>query len=322
MFLSPDSSLLQLRGPCLSQNKPFFNRQGNKSATSPLDDTKSSTLELKKKLKDLLEDLSFSSYFLFIKIGAHLMSVFVLPVVGVVGHGGQKLQEAVEGVAVARWEQVDQKLGDILLLIWVQHCNNRSGWRWWEWHNEGKKKRKEDKHDTRWKSGEEREAEAYTWCWWRPCRAPWLEEGRACPWGTPSAEQPRRECCAPRPAGRRRRGQTPRAAEVGDEKKREGGKEGGIKKHPLHRTMDVIFSEGAHAHACSLPVGPCERPGRLRAQTGITSARFYLIFYHLTFGWLPENPTAAYPSPLPTILSLSARRIHFSVFRLQMVANA
>lgn len=117
MFLSPDSSLLQLRGPCLSQNKPFFNRQGNKSATSPLDDTKSSTLELKKKLKDLLEDLSFSSYFLFIKIGAHLMSVFVLPVVGVVGHGGQKLQEAVEGVAVARWEQVDQKLGDILLLI-------------------------------------------------------------------------------------------------------------------------------------------------------------------------------------------------------------
>lgn len=51
------------------------------------------------------------------------MPVFVLPVVGVVGHGGQKLQEAVEGVTVARWEQVDQKLSDILLLIWVQHCN-------------------------------------------------------------------------------------------------------------------------------------------------------------------------------------------------------
>lgn len=45
------------------------------------------------------------------------MPVFVLPVVGVVGHGGQKLQEAVEGVTVACWEQVDQKLSDILLLI-------------------------------------------------------------------------------------------------------------------------------------------------------------------------------------------------------------
>lgn len=118
-------------------------------------------------------------------------------------------------------------------------------------------KRKEDKHCTRWKSGEEREVEAYMWCWWRPCRAPWLEEGRACPWGTPSAEQPRRECCAPRPAGRRRRGQTPRGAEGGDEKKREGGKwGGGIKKHPLHFTMGIIFSEAAHAHAHSLPVGP------------------------------------------------------------------
>lgn len=31
---------------------------------------------------------------------------------------------------------------------------------------------------------------------------------------------------------------------------------GGIKKHPLHFTMGIIFSEAAHAHAHSLPVGP------------------------------------------------------------------
>lgn len=167
-------------------------------------------------------------------------------------------------------------------------------------------KRKEDKHCTRWKSGKEREVEAYTWCWWRPCRAPWLEEGRACPWGTPSAEQPRRECCAPRPAGRRRRGQTPRGAEGGDEKKREGGKwGGGIKKHPLHFTMGIIFSEAAHAHAHSLPVGPASDlvDSTLKPVLQVRGF-FFFIFYHLTFGWLPENPTAAYPSPLPTIHSL------------------
>lgn len=40
----------------------------------------------------------------------------------VVRHGGQKLQEAVERVTVACWEQVDQQLSNILLLITVQHC--------------------------------------------------------------------------------------------------------------------------------------------------------------------------------------------------------
>lgn len=49
-----------------------------------------------------------ASYFLFIEAGAHLLSDFVLPVLGVVGHGGQKLKEAVEGITVACWEQVDQ----------------------------------------------------------------------------------------------------------------------------------------------------------------------------------------------------------------------
>lgn len=39
---------------------------------------------------------------------AHLLPVFVQPVMGVVGHGGQKLQEAVESIAVACREQVDQ----------------------------------------------------------------------------------------------------------------------------------------------------------------------------------------------------------------------
>lgn len=48
------------------------------------------------------------SYFLLIKPGAHLLPVFVQPVMGVVGHGGQKLQEAVESITVACWEQVDQ----------------------------------------------------------------------------------------------------------------------------------------------------------------------------------------------------------------------
>lgn len=48
--------------------------------------------------------------------------MFVLPVVGVVSNVGQKLQEAVESVAVACWEQVDQQLSGVLLLIWIQHC--------------------------------------------------------------------------------------------------------------------------------------------------------------------------------------------------------
>lgn len=43
-----------------------------------------------------------------IKSEAHLLSIFVLLVMGVVGHGRQELQEAVERVAVACWEQVDQ----------------------------------------------------------------------------------------------------------------------------------------------------------------------------------------------------------------------
>lgn len=56
------------------------------------------------------------------RFGAHLLSVFVVPVVGMGGHGGQELQEAVKSVAVARREQVDQKLSDTLQLVRVQHC--------------------------------------------------------------------------------------------------------------------------------------------------------------------------------------------------------
>lgn len=51
------------------------------------------------------------------KTRAHLLSLLVLPVVGVVSNSGQKLQEAVECVAVACWEQVDQQLSDSLLLV-------------------------------------------------------------------------------------------------------------------------------------------------------------------------------------------------------------
>lgn len=181
-------------------------------------------------------------------------------------------------------------------------------------------KRKEDKHCTRWKSGEEREVEAYTWCWWRPCRAPWLEEGRACPWGTPSAEQPRREYCAPRPAGRRRRGQTPRGAEGGDEKKREGGKwgGGGIKKHPLHFTMGIIFSEAAHTHAHSLPVGPASDlvDSTLKPVLQVRVFFFYLLPSDL---WMTSRESDRCISITTANNTLS---IHFSVFRLQMVANA
>lgn len=54
--------------------------------------------------------------------GAHLLSVFVQLVMGVVSHGRQELQEAVERVTVACWEQVDQQLRDVLLLFGVQHC--------------------------------------------------------------------------------------------------------------------------------------------------------------------------------------------------------
>lgn len=39
---------------------------------------------------------------------AHLLPVFVQSVMGVVGHGGQKLQEAVESITVACRQQVDQ----------------------------------------------------------------------------------------------------------------------------------------------------------------------------------------------------------------------
>lgn len=53
---------------------------------------------------ELMKDLKVSQ----IKSKAHLLSVFVLLVVGVVGHGRQELQEAVECVAVACWEHVDQ----------------------------------------------------------------------------------------------------------------------------------------------------------------------------------------------------------------------
>lgn len=54
-----------------------------------------------------------------IKSEAHLLSVFVLLVMGVVSHGRQELQEAVERVTVACWEQVDQQLCNMLLLICI-----------------------------------------------------------------------------------------------------------------------------------------------------------------------------------------------------------
>lgn len=38
---------------------------------------------------------------------SNLLSVFVLLGVGVGGHSGQELQQAMECVTVARWEQVD-----------------------------------------------------------------------------------------------------------------------------------------------------------------------------------------------------------------------
>lgn len=56
---------------------------------------------------------------------AHLLSLFVLLVVGVVGHSRQELQEAVERVAVACWEHVDQQLCDMLLLICIQHWRRK-----------------------------------------------------------------------------------------------------------------------------------------------------------------------------------------------------
>lgn len=52
---------------------------------------------------DVMEDL-----FGLLFPGAHLLPFFIQPVIGMVSHGGQKLQEAVESIAVARWEQVDQ----------------------------------------------------------------------------------------------------------------------------------------------------------------------------------------------------------------------
>lgn len=51
------------------------------------------------------------------QLAAHLLPVFVQPVGGVVCHSVEELQEAVEGVAVACWEQVDQELGDAVLLV-------------------------------------------------------------------------------------------------------------------------------------------------------------------------------------------------------------
>lgn len=52
----------------------------------------------------------------------------------------------------------------------------------------------------------------YACCWWRLCRAPWSEEGQACPWGTPSATRLRHGRCAPRPAAHQCRDQTPHVA--------------------------------------------------------------------------------------------------------------
>lgn len=52
----------------------------------------------------------------------HLLPIFVLSVVGMISYNGQELQEAVQSVTVACWEQVHQKLSHTLLLIWVQHC--------------------------------------------------------------------------------------------------------------------------------------------------------------------------------------------------------
>lgn len=42
------------------------------------------------------------------EVKTNLLSVFVQLVMGVVSYGRQELQEAVESVTVACWEQVDQ----------------------------------------------------------------------------------------------------------------------------------------------------------------------------------------------------------------------
>lgn len=76
----------------------------------------------------------------------------------------------------------------------------------------------------------------YMWCWWRLCRAPWSEEGQACPWGTPSATRLRHGRCAPRPAARQCRDQTPRGATKRKEWKR------ATQKHTCHWTMGNIHA--------------------------------------------------------------------------------
>lgn len=66
---------------------------------------------------------------------------------------------------------------------------------------------------------------------------------------------------------------------------KEGNGGGGIKKHPLHFTMGITFSEAAHAHAHSLPVGPASDlvDSTLKPVLQVR-VFFFFIFYHLTFG--------------------------------------
>ena len=51
----------------------------------------------------------------------HLLSILEVRVVGVGRHGGEELDEAVQRVTVARWEEIDQQLGGTQLFLGLQH---------------------------------------------------------------------------------------------------------------------------------------------------------------------------------------------------------
>lgn len=94
---------------------------------------------------------------------------------------------------------------------------------------------------------------------------------------------------------------------------------GGIKKHPLHFTMGIIFSEAAHTHAHSLPVGPASDLVDSTLKP-VLQVRFFFFFYLLPSDlWMTSRESDRCISITTANNTLS---IHFSVFRLQMVANA
>lgn len=49
------------------------------------------------------------------------MTIFVHVVLSMVGHDGEKLEQAVESITVAGREKVDKKLQGAQLLLWLQH---------------------------------------------------------------------------------------------------------------------------------------------------------------------------------------------------------